>query len=214
MYGFWRSAATFRVRAALNLKGLPFEEIMIDLDAGEQNKASYMAINPAASVPALFVDDGAPLTQSLAILEYLEELHPQPALLPADIRGRARVRAIAFSFAADHHPLIVPRVRQYLAEALDADEDQRSAWVRHWLYKGLEQAEARLTREPETGTFCHGDTPSMADLCLMSQIFGARGFGLSIADLPTIERISDACLKLDAIARAAPVHQPGAPTQR
>src|ERR1700679_1675511 len=116
MYGFWRSAATFRVRTALNLKGLAFDEVMIDLDAGEQNAPSYRAINPAGAVPSLFVDDGTPLTQSLAILEYLDELHPEPALLPADPRGKARVRALALIFAADHHPLIVPRVRRYLAD--------------------------------------------------------------------------------------------------
>jgi len=144
MYGFWRSAATFRVRAALNLKGLAFEETMIDLDAGEQDAPAYRAVNTAGAVPALFVDDGPPLTQSLAILEYLEELHPAPALLPADPRGRARVRALALLFAADHHPLIVPRVRRYLGEEFAIGDDGRATWVKHWFREGLVLGEARL----------------------------------------------------------------------
>ena len=211
MYGFWRSAATFRVRAALNLKGLAFEETMIDLDAGEQYAPAFTAINPAAAVPALFVDDGPPLTQSLPILEYLEELHPTPALLPADPRGRARVRSLALIFAADHHPLIVPRVRRYLAEALEIDEAGRTTWIRHWFREGLVQAEARLAADAATGRFCHGDAPTLGDLCLMSHVFGARGFQVSTADLPTVERIVEACLALDAFAKAAPLRQPGAP---
>ncbi|HEY2049891.1 MAG TPA: maleylacetoacetate isomerase [Caulobacteraceae bacterium] len=211
MYGFWRSAATFRVRIALNLKGLSFEETMIDLDAGEQNDPKFRAINPAAAVPALFVDDGPPLTQSLAILEYLEELHPTPALLPADPRGKARVRALALIFAADHHPLITPRVRQYLADAFAFDGAARTEWIKHWFREGLEQGEARLAGDPATGRFCHGDTPTFADLCLMSQVLGARGFKVETADLPTVERIAEACLAIDAFARAAPLRQRGAP---
>jgi maleylacetoacetate isomerase len=211
MYGFWRSAASFRVRTALNLKGLAFEETMIDLDAGEQLAPAFRAINPAAAVPALFVDDGPPLTQSLAILEYLEDLYPQPALLPADPRGKARVRALALIFAADHHPLIVPRVRRYLADAFEIDDAGRTNWVKHWFREGLAQGEARLAGDPATGRFCHGDAPTIADLCLMSQVFGARGFKVSTADLPTVERIAEACLAIDAFAKAAPLRQPGAP---
>ena len=211
MYGFWRSAASFRVRTALSLKGLAFEETMIDLDAGEQNAPTFLAINPAAAVPALFVDDEPPLTQSLAILEYLEDLHPQPALLPADPRGKARVRALALIFAADHHPLIVPRVRRYLADAFEIDNAGRTEWIRHWFREGLVQGEARLAGDPATGCFCHGDTPTIADLCLMSQVFGARGFNVSTADLPTVERIAQACLEIEVFARSAPLRQPGAP---
>jgi len=211
MYGFWRSAASFRVRSALNLKHLAFEETMIDLDAGEQNAPSFRAINPAGAVPALFVDDGPPLTQSLAILEYLEDIHPEPALLPADPRGKARVRALALIFAADHHPLIVPRVRRYLADALAIDNAGRTEWIRHWFHEGLVQGEARLAGDPATGRFCHGDRPTIADLCLMSQVFGARGFNVSTADLPTVERIAQACLEVEAFARSAPLRQPGAP---
>jgi maleylacetoacetate isomerase len=211
MYGFWRSAATFRVRTALNLKGLPYEETMIDLDAGEQHAPGFVAINPAASVPALFVDDGPPLIQSLAILEYLEERHPQPALLPPDLRGRARVRALGLIFAADHHPLIVPRVRRYLTDELGVGDDARTAWVRHWFREGLAQGEARLADDPATARFCHGDSPTIADLCLISQVMGARGFKVAMDDLPTVSRIADACLEIEAFQRAAPLRQPGAP---
>jgi len=212
MYGFWRSAASFRVRIALNLKGLEFAESMIDLDAGEQHAPAYRSINPQAVVPSLFIDDGPPLTQSLAILEYLEETHPAPALLPADARGRARVRALALIWAADHHPLIVPRIRRYLADTLHQDEAARAAWVRHWFRAGLAIGETRLAAEAGTGRFCHGDTPTIADLCLMSQAMGARGFKVDFADLPTISRIVEACLSQDAFARALPLRQPGAPS--
>ena len=211
MYGFWRSAASFRVRIALNLKGLAYEETMVDIDVGDQYVPAYKAINPQAAVPSLFVEDGPPLTQSLAIIEYLEETHPTPALLPADARGRARVRSLALLFAADHHPLIVPRIRRYLTEELKVSDDQRNAWVRHWFREGLVQGEARLAKDPATGRFCHGDTPSIADLCLISQVMGAKGFKVDIADLPTVSRIAEACLALDAFARALPLRQPGAP---
>ncbi|MET0330279.1 MAG: maleylacetoacetate isomerase [Dyella sp.] len=211
MYGFWRSAAAFRVRIALNLKGLPYEETMIDLDAGDQRTPAFLSINPQAAVPALFIDDGAPLTQSMAILEYLEETYPEPALLPRDARGRARVRSLALIFAADHHPLIVPRIRRYLADTLGIEEERRTQWIRHWFREGLVQAETRLANEPETGTFCHGDQPGMADLCLISQVMGARGFNVSTAEMPTIERIVEACLAIDAFAAALPLRQPGAP---
>jgi len=211
MYGFWRSAASFRVRIALNLKGLAYEETMVDIDVGDQYVSAYKAINPQSVVPSVFVDDGPPLTQSLAIIEYLEEAHPEPALLPADTRGRARVRSLALLFAADHHPLIVPRIRRYLTEQLKVDDEQRGAWIRHWFREGLVQGEAKLANEPATGRFCHGDAPSIADLCLISQVMGARGFKVDIADLPTVNRIAEACLAIDAFARAQPLRQPGAP---
>jgi maleylacetoacetate isomerase len=211
MYGFWRSAASFRVRIALNLKGLAYEETMVDIDVGDQYVPAYKAINPQSAVPSVFVDDGRPLTQSLAIIEYLEETHPDPALLPADARGRARVRSLALLFAADHHPLIVPRVRRYLTEQLKVDDEQRNGWIRHWFREGLVQGEAKLADDPATGRFCHGDTPTVADLCLISQVMGAKGFKVDIADLPTINRIAAACLAIDAFARAQPLRQPGAP---
>jgi maleylacetoacetate isomerase len=211
MYGFWRSAASFRVRIALNLKGLAYTETMIDLDAGEQYAADYRAINPQSAVPSVFIDDGPPLTQSLAILEYLEETYPQPSLLPPDARGRARVRSLAMVFAADHHPLIVPRIRRYLTEELKVSDDQKTAWIRHWFREGLIQGEARLADDAGTGRFCHGDAPTIADLCLISQVVGARGFQIDTADLPTVHRISSACLALDDFARAQPLLQAGAP---
>jgi maleylacetoacetate isomerase len=211
MYGFWRSAASFRVRIALNLKGLAYRETMVDIDAGDQYTPDYRALNPQSAVPSLIIDDGPPLTQSLAILEYLEEAYPTPALLPADPRGRARVRSLALLFAADHHPLIVPRIRRYLAETLNLDDAQRAAWIRHWFREGLAQAEARTAGDPATGAFCHGDAPTIADLCLISQVMGARGFQVDISDLPTVSRIAEACLAIDAFARAQPLRQPGAP---
>ena len=210
MYGFWRSAAAFRVRIALNIKGLDFAEEMIDLDAGVQNGAAYRAINPQEVVPTLLID-GLSLTESLAILEYLEETRPAPPLLPADAPGRARVRSLAQIWAADHHPLIVPRIRRYLADTLGVDEAGRNAWIRHWFAEGLRIGEARLAAEPETGAFCHGDTPSLADLALMSQAMGARGFGIDLAAYPTVARIVTACLAREDFARALPLRQPGAP---
>ena len=211
MYGFWRAAAAFRVRMALNLKGVAFEETMINLDAGEQHAPDYVAINPQAVVPSVYLDDGTCLTQSVAILEYLEEAHPTPALLPANPVERARVRALALIWAADHHPLIVPRIRSYLRDTLGADEDARTAWIKHWFSEGLRIGEARMAGDPATGAFCHGDAISLADLCLMSQVMGAKGFGVDVSIYPTINRIVANCLKLDAIASALPLKQPGAP---
>jgi maleylacetoacetate isomerase len=211
MYGFWRSAASFRVRIALNLKGLPFKEVMIDLDSGVQHSADYLSINPQAVVPSLIIDDGPPLTQSIAILEYLEETYPTPALLPSDGRGRARVRALALLWAADHHPLIVPRIRTYLSGELKLDDTARDAWIRHWFREGLAIGESRLAADPQTGRFCHGNTPTYADLCLMSQVMGARGFKVDCSGFPTVNRIVENCLAMEAFARAVPLRQPGAP---
>ena len=210
MYGFWRSAAAFRVRIALNLKGLAYTEEMIDLDAGVQHGAAYRAVNPQEVVPTLLID-GLSLTESLAIMEYLDETRPAPPLLPADPPGRARVRSLALIWAADHHPLIVPRIRRYLAEQLGVDEAGRTAWIRHWFAEGLRIGEARLAAEPETGAFCHGDAPTLADLALMSQVMGARGFGIDLAAYPTVARIAGACLARDEFARALPLRQKGAP---
>ena len=211
MYGFWRSAAAFRVRIALNLKRLAYEEIMIDLDAGEQNRPEYRAVNPQEVVPSVIIDDAPPLYESIAIIEYLDEIYRDPPLLPADARGRARVRSLGLIYAADHHPLIVPRIRRYLAETVGLDEAGRTAWIRHWFAEGLRIGEARLAAEAETGAFCHGDAPSLADLCLMSQAMGARGFGIDLAIWPVTARIVAACLARDEFARALPLRQKGAP---
>jgi maleylacetoacetate isomerase len=213
MYGFWRSSAAFRVRIALNLKRLPFQEQMIDIDAGEQYAPAYRALNPQAAVPTVILEDGTALTQSLAILEYLEETYPEPALLPADASGRARVRSLALLWAADHHPLIVPRVRAYLAKALAQDEASRMAWVRHWLREGLTIGERRLAGDAHTDSYVHGNAPSIADLCLMSHAIAARVFKVDFSDLPTISRIVETCLARDEFARALPMRQPGAPLQ-
>ena len=211
LYGFWRSAATFRVRMALNLKGIAFTETMIDLDAGTQHGANYLALNPQAVVPTMVLADGTRLTQSVAILEYLEETHPTPALLPADPIDRARVRALSQIWVADHHPLIVPRIRTYLRDVLGVDEAGRTAWIRHWFSEGLRIGETQLAGNAATGRFCHGDSVSIADLCLMSQVMGAKGFGVDIAQFPTIAGIVAACLALPEIERALPLRQPGAP---
>jgi maleylacetoacetate isomerase len=213
MFGFWRSAAAFRVRIALNLKGLAFQEEMINLDAGEQHAASYIAVNPQAAVPTVIFEDGVVLTQSLSILEYLEETYPQAPLLPADRYGRARVRSLALIWAADHHPLIVPRIRRYLADVVGLDEAGRTAWIRHWFREGLLAGEKRLASETYTGRYCHADSPSIADLCLMSQALGARGFKVDFSDLPTTSRIVETCLGREEFARALPLRQTGAPAE-
>jgi maleylacetoacetate isomerase len=212
MYGFWRSSAAFRVRIALNLKRLPFQEHMIDIDAGEQYAPAYRALNPQAAVPTVIFEDGTALTQSLAILEYLDETYPEPALLPTDASGRARVRSLALLWAADHHPLIVPRVRAYLAKALAQDEASRMAWVRHWLREGLTIGETRLAGDAHTDSYVHGNAPSIADLCLMSHAIAARVFKVDFSDLPTTSRIVETCLARDEFARALPMRQPGAPS--
>ena len=211
LWGFWRSLATFRVRIALNLKGIPYEEEAVDLNAGVQRGAAYRAVNPQGVLPALVDGDGPVLFQSLAILDYLEETRPEPPLLPRDPRGRARVRGLAAIVAADAHPLIVPRVREYHADELAVPEDERTRWIRHWIKAGLAAIEANLAGSPETGTYCHGEAPTFADICLVSLTAGAGLFGAEIADLPHVARIARTCLAQDAFARAHPLRQPGAP---
>jgi maleylacetoacetate isomerase len=211
LFGFWRSLATLRVRIALNLKKVPFEEVSIDLMAGQQRSADYVATNPQMVVPALVEDGAAPLFQSLAILEYLDERYPEPPLLPADARGRARVRGLAQIIACDTHPLIVPRVREFLADELGLDEPTRLKWIRHWIAAGLGAVEAHLSRDSETGLFCHGDTVSVADLCLTSQAIGYKFFDGTMDAFPNAAKIVERCMEEDAFARAHPLRQPGAP---
>jgi len=212
LYGFWRSLATYRVRVALGLKGLKAEEVSIDILKGKQFTDEYKALNPQSVVPALVVDGGAPLFQSLAILEYLEETQPQPALLPKDPRGRARVRGLALIAAADGHPLIVPRIRAYLEKDLKVDEGERNKWLAHWTLKALEAIESHLVNEKETGRFCHGDAPTIADICLAGQVIGATSyFNCDISKVPTAMRIYGECMKLPAFERAHPLKQPDAP---
>jgi maleylacetoacetate isomerase len=210
-YGFWRSLAACRVRIALALKKIAAEEVSVNLMQGEQGKAEYRAINPLGVVPAL--DDGGLVYESLAIIEYLDESHPQPPLLPQDARGRARVRGLAQIIACDGHPLIVPRVRNYLEKELGVDEPARTRWCQHWIMASLEAVEAHLSRDRDTSRYCHGDTPTVADICLATQVFGARFFNCDVAPVPTVMRVFDECMKLEAFDRSHPLKQPGAPKE-
>ena len=211
LYGFWRSLATYRVRVALALKRLEAEQQYINLLQGVQHGDDYKAVNPQSVVPALVVDAGPPLFQSLAIIEYLEETCPEPPLLPKDARGRARVRGLSMIVACDAHPLIVPRIRAYLEREMHQDEAARNRWLQHWTLKALEALEAHLANERETGRFCHGDTPTMADICLASQVFAAGYFDTPTTGVPTVKRIFDECMKIDAFDRSQPTKQPDAP---
>jgi len=211
LYGFWRSLATYRVKVALGLKGMKVDEVSIDLLKGMQHQADYKAVNPQAVVPSLVLDDGGtPLFQSIAIMEYLEETKPQPPILPKDARGRARVRGLALIAAADGHPLVTPRIRVYLEKTLQLPEDKRNAWLGHWTLEALKAIEGHL-KEKETGRFCHGDTPTMADICLCGQVVGATAyFKCDVSAVPTAMRIYEECMKIDAFSRAHPMKQPGA----
>jgi maleylacetoacetate isomerase len=211
LYGFWRSLATYRVRVALALKKVEAEQVSINLLQGKQHTDEYRAINPQSVVPALVIDDGPPLFQSMAILEYLEETHPQPPLLPKDPRGRARVRGLAQIVVSDGHPLVVPRIRGYLEKEMRQDEPARNKWLAHWTLKALEALESHLAKERETGRFCHGDAPTLADICLASQVLGARFFNVDTAGVPAVVRIFEECMKIDAFDRAQPLKQPDAP---
>jgi len=212
LYGFWRSLATYRVKVALALKHIAVEEVSIDLLKGRQHDRDYVAVNPQAVVPALELGDGGPvLFQSLAILEYLDETHPQPPLLPTDPRGRARVRGLALIAAADGHPLVVPRIRTYMEKELHLEEAARNRWLAHWTLKALEAMEAHLATEKETGRFCHGEAPTLADICLAGQVIGATAyFKCDVSGVPTAMRIYEECMKLDAFSRAHPLKQQGA----
>ena len=212
LYGFWRSLATCRVRIVLALKGLQAEEVSVNLIKGEQHDAEYKAVNPQSMVPALLDgSDDTPLFESLAIMEYLDESYPEPPLLPRDPRERARVRGLAQIIACDGHPLFVPRVRNYLQNELSLDENGINRWCQHWVDESLRSVEARLVNESDTGKFCHGDTPSLADICVVSQVFGARIFNCDFTAVPTVMRVFNECLKLEAFDASQPLKQPGAP---
>jgi len=215
LHSYWRTSATYRVRVAFNLKGVRPRETNVDLDAGEQLGEAFRRINPMGAIPAL-IDHApgqspVPLTQSLAILEFLDETYPQPPLLPADAHGRARVRSLAQMLAADTHPLVTPRVRKYLTTNGGFDADAWRAWQIQWFGTGLRAFEQRLANEPGTGRFCHGDTPTLADICLASIFAVMRVFKIDFDDLPTARRIMAECERLDAFAAAAPARQVGAP---
>jgi maleylacetoacetate isomerase len=210
LYGYFRSSAAFRVRIALNLKGLDYRQDAVHLVKGEQRAPAFLALNPQGLVPLLALD-GLELTQSLAIVEYLDETRPKPALLPASPAGRARVRSLALIVACDIHPLNNVRVLRSLTGEMGADDARVGDWYRHWCDLGLDALETRLAREPETGRFCHGDRPTLADICLVPQIFNTLRYDKeTLARRPVLRRIFETCMALPAFERAQPSRQPDA----
>ena len=212
LFAFWRTSATYRVRVALNLKGLTAHERIVNLDAGEQRSQEFLKINPLGAIPALVQPGYPPLTQSLAILEFLDEFQPAPPLLPADLHGRARVRSIAAMLAADTHPLITPRVKKYLtSSAAGFDDAAWRAWQIQWFGTGLAAVEQRLAADAHTGAYCHGNTPTVADVVLASIVVMTRLFKITVPGTPVIDRIMQSCDAHAAFARAEPGRQQGAP---
>jgi maleylacetoacetate isomerase len=210
-FSFWRSLASFRVRIALNLKGLDANVTTIDLDTDMQRKDAYRRVNPQMVLPALIDGDHPPLFQSLAIVEYLDEVYPTPPLLPADPRGRARVRGLAQMVACEGHPLLVPRVRQYLEHELQLDAATRQAWAKHWLVETLKGLEGHLAKDAATERFCHGDTPTLADICMVGHVSAAVTQQINLAPYPTVKRIFDIAMALPEFATAHPLAQPDTP---
>jgi len=211
LYTWWRSQAAFRVRIALNLKGVDAEYEFVDLSKGEQTDASYRAVNPEMLLPTLIDDNGERLFQSLAIIEYLEEKFPYPPLLPDNRRARAFVRAIAQTIAADAHPLVVPRVRNYLTRELMLDDQSVMNWLRHWLDETTRVIEQHLVNYSRNGQFCCGDRPTIADICLVPHLTSAiMLYDCDLMPYPKAHRIYDACMELDAFANAYPTRQPDA----
>ena len=210
LIGYFRSSAAFRVRIGLNLKGIAVEHAARHLRKGEQAAPDYVAINPQKLVPTLVLDSGEVLTQSLAILEYLEETHPEPPLLPKDPVDRARVRALALITTADIHPIQNLRVMAYLRDKFDQTEESAFAWSRHWIETGFDAYEASVASDRRTGSFSHGDRPTLADLCLVPQVFNARRFKVDMARYPTIQRIYATCMTHPAFDAAQPAKQPDA----
>jgi maleylpyruvate isomerase len=211
LYSYFRSSAAYRVRIALNLKGLAYEYAPIHLlrDGGQQLKPDYRELNPDGIVPT-FIDGDNVLTQSLAIIEYLDEMHPEPALLPGTPLDRAFVRSVALQIACEIHPVDNLRILKYLKHTLKVGDEAKDAWYRHWLDSGFESLEKRLANDSRVGKLCFGDTPTLADLCLVPQVYNARRFNLDMSRYPTIERIADHAAQIDAFARAAPGQQPDA----
>jgi len=209
LYTYFRSSAAFRVRIALNLKRLPYEPLFIHLAKGEHRRAEYTGVNPQGLLPTLIADDGMRLTQSLAIIEWLEETHPEPPLLPQGANARARVRSLADLVACEIHPLNNLRVLQHLKRVLGQNEEQVNAWYRHWIADGLAKLEAELATDG-TGKFCHGDRPTLADCCLVPQIFNAQRYNCELSGFPVAMRIFEACMALEAFDRAQPSRQPDA----
>ncbi len=208
LYSFCRSSAAFRVRIALNLKGIEYEVIPVHLrkGGGEQLKDVYQALNPNGLVP-LYIDAGVILHQSAAIIEFLEEKYPNPALLPKNIEDRAWVRGLAQDIAADIHPLNNLRVMRYLVGKLGVSDEARLVWYNHWLEKGLVSLEKRLSNDPRVGQFCYGDQPGMADAFLVPQVFNAYDAKINFASYPTLNRITHNCMQLSAFVNASWEHQ-------
>jgi maleylacetoacetate isomerase len=212
LFSYWRSLATYRVRIALNLKGItPDEVIDVNLPQGKQREEAFRKINPMMALPALIEDDGNVLFESLAIVEYLDETYPEPPLLPREPKARARVRGLAQLIACDTHPLIVPRVREYLAHEFHVDEAGVLKWGHHWHATAMAALETLLAGSPQTGRYCQGDQITIADICLAGQAVGAAYFKCDIAPFLTVKRIVDTLMANDAFARAHPLKQPGAP---
>jgi maleylacetoacetate isomerase len=211
LYSYWRSSAAYRVRLALNLKGIDYriQPVHLARDGGEHRQPAYLAINPQGLVP-LLVDGEVKISQSLAIIEYLEETSPSPALLPADPVARARVRSLAQIIACDIHPLDNLRVTNYLRDQLGIGAEAGRVWYAHWIRTGFDALERRLASEPSTGQFCHGDQPGLVDIFLVPQIYNALRFEFDMTPYPTLRRLHAACQTLDAFRRAAPEAQPDA----
>jgi len=211
LYTYFRSSAAYRVRIALNLKGLNYDAIPVHLlkDGGQQRQEEFRRINPSGLVPA-FQDERITLTQSMAIIEYLDERFPAVPLLPQDAPGRARVRELAQIIACDIHPLNNLRVLRHLVHELKISEEQKNAWIRHWIREGLAGLEAHLARDPAAGPFCHGSSPTIADCFLVPQVFNAQRFEIDLAAYPNIARIYALCVDLPAFANAHPSKQPDA----
>ncbi|HAA44056.1 MAG: maleylacetoacetate isomerase [Halomonas sp. 54_146] len=210
LYGYFRSSAAYRVRIALNLKGLDYDQVPVNLVKGEQQGADQRVRNPQGLVPSLMLDDSSVVNQSLAICEYLDEVHPEPALLPVNPLARAQVRALAQLIACEIHPLNNLRVLKYLVGELGADETAKLAWYRHWITEGFTALEATLSSGSSTGNFCHGDTPTLADICLVPQVYNAERFECDLSAYPTLQRIAAHCRSLPAFEKAAPEAQPDA----
>jgi maleylpyruvate isomerase len=210
LHNYFRSSTSVRLRAALNLKGLAYDYVAHHLRKGEHRAPGFLAVNPQGLVPALVLEDGSTLVQSLAIIEYLDETHPEPSLLPRDPLDRARVRALAYAIACEIHPVNNLRVLAYLKSTFGADEAATHAWFRHWVAETFAPLEAMLAGDARTGRFCHGETPGLADLCLYAQVINNRRFGVDMAPYPTIGRIFEACQAVPALADAAPDRQPDA----
>ncbi len=207
LYGFFRSSAAFRVRIALNLKGLPYDTAPIHLRRNDQEKPEYRGVNPQGLVPALEID-GQTLIQSLAIIGYLDETHPEPPLLPETAADRARVRALADIVACDIHPINNLRVLRYLTHTYGRSQDDIGSWYNHWIDAGFRAFEALLATDPRTGIFCHGDRPGLADIALAPQVVNSERYKLDMSPYPTIARIFESCMKLPAFQAAHPDNQP------